>query len=106
MAILRNAAATNQGFQSLVLKGGTDTYFIYSVGNLIKAYAENNASGSTFLEIYGKVLANMSILLPCETEQTRIGEFFHNLDTLITLQQRKCEKLQNIKKAMLGKMFV
>ena len=39
-------------------------------------------------------------------EQTKIGDFFYNLDNLITLHQRKCEKLKNIKKALLDKMFV
>ena len=39
-------------------------------------------------------------------EQTKIGTFFKQLDTLITLHQRKYEKLKNIKKSMLEKMFV
>ena len=39
-------------------------------------------------------------------EQELIGTFFHNLDNLITLHQRKLEKLQNVKKACLEKMFV
>ena len=39
-------------------------------------------------------------------EQQKIGEYFSNLDHLITLHQRKLEKLKNIKKSMLEKMFV
>ena len=39
-------------------------------------------------------------------EQKAIGDFFANLDNLITLYQRKLEKLKNIKKSMLDKMFV
>ena len=39
-------------------------------------------------------------------EQTKIGMFFRNLDNLITLHQRKLEKLKNLKKACLEKMFV
>jgi len=38
-------------------------------------------------------------------EQEKIGEYFKNLDSLITLHQRKCEKLKNMKKALLEKMF-
>ena len=38
-------------------------------------------------------------------EQKQIGEYFSNLDRLITLHQRELEKLQNIKQAMLEKMF-
>ncbi len=39
-------------------------------------------------------------------EQQQIGSFFQMLDHLITLHQRRVEKLQNIKKSMLEKMFV
>ena len=45
------------------------------------------------------------ISLPNKEEQERIGLFFANLDHLITLHQRKFEKLHNIKKSMLEKMF-
>ena len=45
------------------------------------------------------------IVFPDIKEQRTISEFFHNLDTLITLHQRKYEKLVNIKKSMLNKMF-
>ena len=46
------------------------------------------------------------IVFPDIEEQRTISEFFRNLDTLITLHQRKLEKLQNIKKSCLEKMFV
>ena len=45
------------------------------------------------------------IVFPDIKEQRTISEFFRNLDTLITLHQRKYEKLVNIKKSMLDKMF-
>ena len=45
-------------------------------------------------------------LFPEKEEQQKIAIFFHNLNTLITLHQRKLEKLQNIKKSCLEKMFV
>ncbi|WP_416776321.1 restriction endonuclease subunit S [Xenorhabdus budapestensis] len=106
MAILKKEATTNQGFQSLVLKEGFDTYFIYSMGHLIKEYAMRNASGSTFLEISGKLLGNMKVKVPTKHEQTKIGNYFHNLDRLIALQQQHINKLKNIKQACLEKMFV
>ena len=40
-----------------------------------------------------------------EQEQAKIAKYFENLDNLITLHQRKCDKLQKIKKSMLEKMF-
>lgn len=46
------------------------------------------------------------ILVPTLAEQARIGEYFSNLDRLITLHQRKCDELKNIKKFMLQNMFV
>ena len=49
---------------------------------------------------------NIEILMPHLKEQGKIGELFTSLDNLITLHQRKVEKLNNIKKSMLEKMFV
>ena len=48
----------------------------------------------------------MEIFLPCMDEQKQMGVFFQCLDHLITLHQRQLEKLKNIKKSMLEKMFV
>ena len=106
MAILQRSAATNQGFQSIVLKDGTNPYFIYSMGSELKKKAEGIASGSTFLEISGKMLGNLVIAMPSKQEQDKIACYFEKIDDLITLHQRKYEKLQNLKKACLQKMFV
>ena len=90
VAILQHDAATNQGFQSLVLKDGISPYFIYSMGSILKKKAEGIASGSTFLEISGKMLGNIDITIPISSEQHIIADFFRNLDDLITLHQREC----------------
>ena len=45
------------------------------------------------------------VIFPSKEEQEQISEYFEKLDNLITLHQRKYEKLQNIKKSMLEKMF-
>ena len=50
--------------------------------------------------------AEFAFLVPCYAEQKKIADFLHRLDTLITLHQRKLEKLKNIKKSCLKKMFV
>jgi type I restriction enzyme S subunit len=47
-----------------------------------------------------------SLLVPSVEEQKKIGQYLTQLDNLITLHQRKLEKLKNIKKSMLEKMFV
>ena len=50
--------------------------------------------------------AEFEIKVPKKEEQTKIGTYFRNLDHLITLHQRKCEKLKELKKFMLQNMFV
>lgn len=90
-AILRRSACTNQGFQSLVVNDDTDVYFVYSMTDRIKKFAEQKASGSTFLEISGKGLAAGEFVFPSKDEQTAIGSMFKQLDHLITLHQRKCQ---------------
>ncbi|WP_430112038.1 restriction endonuclease subunit S [Paenibacillus sp. B1-33] len=52
------------------------------------------------------LVKNQEIMLPSEEEQKKIGDFFAQLDNLITLHQRKLQKLQNMKKAYLHEMFV
>lgn len=86
-AILRRSACTNQGFQSLVVNDDTDVYFVYSMTDRIKKFAEQKASGSTFLEISGKGLAAGEFVFPSKDEQTAIGSMFKQLDHLITLHQ-------------------
>ena len=51
-------------------------------------------------------LDSQILFVPRQSEQERIGDFFRNLDNLITLHQRQVEKLKNIKSALLEKMFV
>ena len=46
------------------------------------------------------------IYLESKEEQAKIGNYFQSLDRLITLYQRKCEKLKELKKYMLQNMFV
>ena len=104
-AILRRSACTNQGFQSLVVNDDTDVYFVYSMTDRIKNFAEQKASGSTFLEISGKGLAAGEFAFPSKDEQTAIGSMLKQLDHLITLHQRKYDKLCVLKKSMLDKMF-
>ena len=52
-----------------------------------------------------EMISDMEIPTPSIDEQDKIGTFFSNLDSLITLHQRKCDALQKFKKSMLQKMF-
>ena len=107
-AILRRKGCTNQGFQSIVPhKDELDSYFIFSRTEELKQYGETVGAGSTFVEISGRQIENMELMMPKTLEEQKIiGQFFANLDTLIPLQQRKCESLKHIKAALLQKMFV
>ena len=106
-AILQTEATTNQGFQSIVPhQNELNTYFIYSCTTYLKRYAETVAGGSTFLEISKKMMEKMTLFVPVIEEQKKVGVFYKKLDDLITLHQRKLDKLKNLKKACLVKMFV
>ena len=104
-AILEREGATNQGFQSIVTKEGTDVYFLYSYKNHLKKQALIKASGSTFLEISKKAIEELQVQLPSFEEQTKIGSFFRFIDQAITLHQRKLETLKKLKRTLLQKMF-
>ena len=62
-------------------------------------------SGTMMNELVPDDLMRESILAPCLAEQEAIGDCLSQLDSLITLHQRKLELLQNIKKSLLDKMF-
>jgi type I restriction enzyme S subunit len=63
--------------------------------------------GTKISSISKSALLNTDIIYPdSEQEQLQIGQFFQSLDNLITLHQRELDKLQNIKKSCLQKMFV
>ena len=71
------------------------------VRNQIMSQATNSANKN----ISQGVLENLTFEVPSFDEQAKIGEFFTNLDYLITLHQRKCEETKSLKKYMLQKMF-
>lgn len=106
-AILTKEGCTNQGFQSIVPhKNELDTYFIFSRTQELQNYGEKVGAGSTFVEVSGKQMANMKLMMPSTLkEQQKIGLCLRQLDNLITLHQRKYEMLKKIKKFFLEKMF-
>lgn len=106
-AILAKEATTNQGFQSIVPdQNKLDSYFIFSRTNELKRYGEVTGAGSTFVEVSGKQMSKMSIMVPELSEQQKIGSFFKQLDDTIALHQRKLDSLKEQKKGFLQKMFV
>ena len=63
------------------------------------------AAGSTVNNLNKELVGNTYVTIPSITEQRVLGAYLEQLDNLITLHQRKYEKLHNIKKSMLEKMF-
>lgn len=61
--------------------------------------------GATINQITGYMFSKMEFMIPSEEEQQRIGKYFSDLDSLITLHQRKCEETKKLKKYMLQNMF-
>ncbi len=63
------------------------------------------SSGGTVKGIKGSILHQQEVKYPQYEEQIKIGSYLDNIDNLITLHQRKYDKLVNVKKSMLEKMF-
>lgn len=105
VGILTEESATNQGFQSLVVNGETDVYFLYSYSDQIKKYALKHSAGSTFLEISGKELGKMDLSIPSLPEQKAIGSLFRTLDDLLASYKDNLANYQSLKATMLSKMF-
>ena len=84
-----------------------DPYFLnyqYQTTTAIKKISDIT-KGNTIKHILSSDMQNFVVDIPRVEEQARIAAFFRNLDNLITLHQRKLEKLKILKKAMLEKMF-
>lgn len=64
------------------------------------------AQGISRYNISKNKVMEVEIPIPSLDEQSRVGQYFKNLDTLITLHQRKCDELKKMKKFMLQNMFI
>jgi type I restriction enzyme, S subunit len=97
--------ATSQDFISLS-KLKVDSWFAtYSIWQKIQSEL-HSVQGTSIKGITKEELLSKPIMVTLpEKEQSQIGTFFKNLDSLITLHQRKYGKLTTVKKAMLEKMF-
>lgn len=105
LAFMPYSYATSQDFLSLSKLNAEPFFTVYACYK--KLQSELNAvQGTSIKGITKDELLAKSIMVPQYAEQRQIGAFFKQLDHLITLHQRELEKLQNIKKSMLEKMFV
>ena len=105
LAFMPYSYATSQDFLSLSKLNAEPLFTVYACYK--KLQSELNAvQGTSIKGITKDELLAKNIMVPRYAEQQQIGAFFKQLDNLITLHQRELEKLQNIKKSMLEKMFV
>ena len=101
-----NRFVLNQRVALLKIKDNTNPYYLFSYINANQSYFKMQGAGSSQLNISKESVENFGVLSPSRDEQNKIADYFQNLDNLITLHQRKLDKLQNIKKAYLNEMFI
>lgn len=84
-----------------------DPYFVYTFffSPTFTDYLNSVSHVGTIAHYTITQLGETPITLPCVSEQQKIGDYFRNLDFLITLHQRKCDKYKSIKSGLLKKLF-
>lgn len=111
----KNNYLFNQSYKNYVFSTGYAQIRPYANGSFLLSLVQNdrfvkdvlnNCTGTSYPAINSKDLANIDVYYPSKTEQTKIGNYFQKLDTLIDLHQQELEKLKTMKKALLAKMFV
>ena len=89
-AILQVEGCTNQGFQSITPNSKElDTYFLYTMTPKLKRYGEVTGAGSTFVEVSGKQMEQMNLMIPSLDEQKHVSQLFKVMDDAITLHQEE-----------------
>lgn len=91
------------------LRSKLDSYFLLTLvqnDNFVKVVLDN-CTGTSYPAINGSELGKITVYIPSnEVEANQIGKVFRGIDKSITLHQRKLDKLQEVKKGLLQKMFV
>ena len=100
-----NRFVLNQRVALLRNNSSVDIKYLFSYINAHQIYFKKQGAGSSQLNISRGSVENFEVLLPHKDEQKKIGKYLSSIDHLITLHQRKYDKLLNIKKSMLEKMF-
>ena len=106
LAINTKPVATNQGFKSLILKDEFDVEFFYYLFKQKTEFINSFASGSTFQEVSGSVVKNLSFLIPPKQEQEKISNILSKLDKKIELNQKMNKTLEEIAKTLFKSWFI
>ncbi len=96
------------GPNAILLRTNEDKYFVFTLlsSDIFQKQLFENVGSSGQPKFNKTELKSIAVSIPDINEQEKIGEYFQNLDHLITLHQRKVENLKSLKKACLEKMFV
>ena len=106
-AMLVNTGSFNQQINSLVPdKKKYDPYFLLTESFHWSAKMKREAAAGTMQIVNKNEFSAIETYVPELSEQKAIGAYFCQIDKLITLHQRKCVALKNLKSALLSKMFV
>ena len=105
-ALLTVKGSFNQQINSLTPSAENDSYFLLTESELWSKKMKRMAASGTMQIVNKTEFSEIDTMVPLLDEQKIIGSYFRNVDHLITLHQRKLEKLKNIKKSLLEKMFV
>ena len=105
LAFMPFSYATSQDFLSLSELKIEPEFAVYALYKMMQLVS-NEVQGTSIKGITKDELLAKEILIPDCEEQKKIGAYLHNLDHLITLHQRKCDELKEVKKFMLQNMFV
>ena len=99
-------ANTNQALSIIRLKEGNLEYVKTCLkGNVVADFIRRNPTIGAQPNLSLEQVSNLEIGIPSEAEQKKIGEYFSNLDNLITLHQRELDRLLELKKGFMQKMF-
>ena len=105
LALMPISYCTSQDFLSLSSLKINELYATYVIYKMLQIEKEK-VQGTSIKGITSAELLSKKIDVPIKyAEQQKVGEYFSNLDCLITLHQRKCEQLKELKKFMLQNMF-
>lgn len=100
-------ANTNQAL-SIIRGYDFNTYFLITIlsGNTVKEYIRKNPTIGAQPNLSLEQVRSLQILSPSLEEQTKIGNYFQELDRNIESEKKKLEQYQTMKRAMLQRMFV
>ena len=104
-SLYRHAGKVKISDNTVFIQASQNIEFLYQL--LIQFDIKKLSFGTGQPLVKASELKSLELMMPSDMkEQMRIGVYFKNLDSLITLHQQKCDELRNIKKFMLQNMFI